>query len=269
MNERHPDDARQLVALLDGELEAGHAAALARRLSEDGGLSEHLAALDRGGEGVKLAFDRMLDHVPIDRLDAILDDAIAATRQPAQAPPARGWLDRGWLRRLLVPAASALAAGLVGLWLGFAVVGGPAPEEEGGWLSAVASYWALTTPDTLAIAPAPEHLAKGLALASDRLGIPLSMDAVELPGADFRGATVFDYDGQPLAQLAYLDASGTPFAYCVIKTPDGEDVRPTSSTVGGFNVVHWSGGGVERMLIGRQAPEVLQRQAELLAERSG
>ncbi|MBB3929574.1 anti-sigma factor RsiW [Kaistia hirudinis] len=271
MSERHPsEDAEQLVALLDGELEAGSAAILAERLPDDADLRARLATLDRGGEGVRPAFDLLLDDAPIARLDAMLDGAIAATQKPSPAAPARSRPAWGWLSGLLAPAAAALAAGLVGLWLGVAVLGGPAHEEEGGWLAAVASYWALTTPDTLAIAPTPDHLAKGLALASDRLGITLSPAAIALPDADFRGATVFDYDGKPLVQLAYLDADGTPFAYCVIRAAESGAVQPTAGTMGGFNVVHWSAGdGVERMLIGRVPGAVLERYAALLSERAG
>lgn len=271
MSERHPsDDAQDLVALLDGELEAGHEAALAERLRDDADLHALLATLERGGEGVRPAFDLLLDDAPIARLDAILDGAIAATQKPSLVAPERSRPEWDWLRRLLAPAAAALATGLVGLWLGLAVLGGPHHEEEGGWLAAVASYWALTTPDTLAIAPTPEHLAKGLALAADRLGIPLSPASIALPDADFRGATVFDYDGKPLVQLAYLDASGTPFAYCVIRASESGVAQPTASTMGGFNVVHWSAGdGVDRMLIGRVPSDALQRYAALLSERAG
>lgn len=265
MSEMPSSDDERLVALLDGEIGAADASALVESLAEDAELRARFARLGEGGEGVRPALALLAEAAPLDRLDAILDGAIAANAPSARNPARR----RSWLRLphwLPSPVLAALVAGIAGVWIGYAALRPAEPNDT--WLDAVAGYWSLTTPDTLAIEPSSDQAGRELALAADRLGVPLTVSALTLPEASFRGAMLLDYDGRPLTQIAYLSSDGVPFAYCVIKAPKAGETEPSAAVLGGFNVVHWSGGGYARMLIGRVPPDDLKRYADVLMGRA-
>ncbi|MCX5514811.1 hypothetical protein C3941_10670 [Kaistia algarum] len=270
MAEIDPTDRDALVALLDGEIEPDTGEAIIARLGGDAALRDQFARLERSGQGIRPAFDFLLDTAPIERLDAILDRAIAdqaPPRAPVQEPVRR----KPWplFRIALAPVLTAVIAGIAGIWIGYAVLGAPSSGPPETWREAVAEYWRLTTPDTLAIEPTADHAARQLQLAAERLGLPLAMQNVALPDASFRGATIFDFAGRPLAQIAYLNRDGEPIAFCLITDPNKRETPPTAIVVDGFNVVHWASGGFARMLIGRVPEETLKRYAALLIDNAG
>jgi anti-sigma factor RsiW len=266
MSEMPSPDDEKIVAWLDGEAEAAASGELIERLETDAALRERLSRLSEGGVGLKPAFGLLMEQAPLSRLDAMLDGVLAVP--PVAGGPVSGpRRPRFQLSRwLAVPAFAALAACLFGVWLGYAVLGSAPPE--GNWRDAVAGYWALTTPDTLAIDPSADQAARQLALAAEKLGLPLTLAAVTVPDASFRGAMMLDYEGRPLTQIAYLDKGGGPFAYCVIKAPTAGESGPAAITMGEFNVIHWSGGGYARLLIGRMPAEALKRYADVLKGRA-
>jgi anti-sigma factor RsiW len=269
MSETDSSDRDVLVALLDGEIEPDASEAIIARLGDDAALRDRFARLERGGQGVRPAFDSLMSSAPLDRLDAILDRAIAETDPPkATGPLVRDRRPWQLLRFALAPALAAIVAGLAGLWIGYASFNTPAGPPET-WREAVAEYWRLTTPDTLAIEPTADHAARELQLAGERLGLPLAMQNVTLPDASFRGASIFDFAGRPLTQIAYLNRGGEPIAFCLITDPNKRETPPTAIVMDGFNVVHWASGGYARMLIGRVPEETLKRYAALLIDKTG
>lgn len=266
MSEMSLSDDEKLVALIDGELDSASSQDLIERMETDSSLRARFAALSRGGRDLRPALAAIEAAAPLDRLDAMLDAAIAAHGAAMSPVAPAAATRRPRFPRWAMPAFSALAAGLFGLWIGYSVLGSPVHEEN--WRDAVAGYWALTTPDTLSLEPSNEEAARELALAADKLGLPLTLSTVSLPDASFRGALLLDYEGRPLTQMAYLDSGGMPFAYCVIKAPKAGEAAPKAVTIGGFNIVHWSGGGYARLLIGRLSAEELKRYADVLTARS-
>ena len=260
-----PDD-EALTAFLDGEMPSDASRALLDRLATEAPLRQRLGRLYDGGRDIPQALDALLDAAPTDHLDRFIDDAIEAapTSVPIlTAPPRRRapW-QSNWLRAA-VAAVLLIAAGSIG----YALRGvDPGPPET--WKQAVAEYWALTTADTLALNPSADAAALQLATVGDRLGLPLSPEAVGLSGPTFRAAQIFDFRGRPLAQIAYLDPDYGPVAYCVIADPDKKETAPAATELDGFDVVHWSSGGFARMLIGRAPPERLRQFADQLIERS-
>lgn len=266
-NTSHPDDAR-LIAHLDGELSGEERDALLARLSTDAELRTRLERIERGGRLIAPAFEALQADAPRVRLDALLAAAIATdeTRRVLERPQTRTLHFPRWQPRLM---AAALALFLLGGVLGAALsgwIGREGSESEArapeGWRQAVAEYWSLTTPETLALKPTPDQATAQLRAASAKLGVDLAGAADAFPGLSFRGAQLFDFQGHPLVQIAYLDPQHGPIAYCVIARPDKVDIAPTTEELHGFTIVHWASGGQARLLIGRAPAERLRALAQ-------
>ena len=263
----HPADAR-LIALLDGTLAAEERAALLARIDIDPALQARLDRIERGGRLIVPAFEALQAEAPRARLEDLLASAIVTdeTRRVLERPQTRALRFPRWQPRLV---AAALALFVLGGVLGASLNGWIGREGDGremrtteSWRQAVAEYWSLTTPETLALAPTPERAAAELSAASAKLGVDLTGAPDAFPGLSFRGAQLFDFQGRPLVQIAYLDPQHGPIAYCVIARPDQADIAPTTEELDGFTIVHWASGGQGRLLIGRAPAERLQALAQ-------
>jgi anti-sigma factor RsiW len=265
MSERAQSDDERIVAYLDGELDPAERAAFVTRLEAEPELLARLEVLDRGGEGLADAMAELKARAPKPRLDDILAQAVAQHEAEGDAVvPLRRAPFAGLSPRQMIAAAIALflLGGVANdFFRGYQaprVVEQPAPAQRENWRQAVAEYWSLTTPETLAFVPTPERAADELQLASTRLGIDLADTPARLPGLSFRGAQLFDFHGKPLVQMAFLDPEHGPIAYCVIDNPEKAEIAPTTEELDGFTIVHWAGGGKARLLIGRAPAERLE-----------
>ena len=251
------DDDRQLTGYLDGELDEAERAALDARLEGDPTLRARLDALRAAADRTRAAFVALLETAPLAVMRTRLDAALAASPRAAPA----------WSRRALAIAAAvvivAFAAGAgVGRWIG-------APEgetEHEDWRQAVAEYVAFYTSETFGSAPSP-GLAEEIASLSRRLDTPLDVDRLQLDGLSLRRVVLFQYEGAPLGQIAYLDGA-TPVAFCILH--DGEpDAAFATSSRGGFAVASWAHGGHGFMLIGKIPAERVTALARSLKEKTG
>ncbi|MBK5436018.1 transcriptional regulator [Pseudomonas sp. TH32] len=232
-----------LVAYLDGELDPERCQLIDNLLGIDPAVTARVEQLKRGQLSFKSAFDSVLDQAPAERLQAMLD-----ALPPAHTPA----LSR---RRFLAVAASFAVAGVVADRLFMAW---PRPEPSSGWRTSVAEYMALYTPRTLEnlSADPDSHLAQ-LNSVGRQLGLPLSPEAISLPGAEFRRAQILDYDGVLIGQLTYLDPRHGPLALCITAAKKGAAPMATEQRRG-MNVVFWSSPTHAFMLIGRNPFEDLQ-----------
>jgi anti-sigma factor RsiW len=102
---------------------------------------------------------------------------------------------------------------------------------------------------------------------SQRLGLPLDVDRLQVADLSLRLAIPLQYDGAPLGEIAYLDGA-TPVAFCI--TRNGETDAPlAASTRDGFSVASWAQGGRGFMLIGKIPAERLDALARSLKEKTG
>lgn len=117
---------------------------------------------------------------------------------------------------------------------------------------------ALYTPQTLEnlSADRASHIAQ-LNGVGAQLGLPLSPEAVTLPGAEFRRAQILDYEGVVIGQLTYLDPRHGPLALCITASQKGAQPVATEQRRG-MNVVYWASLSHGFMLIGRNTFEDLQ-----------
>ncbi|OPA91737.1 transcriptional regulator [Pseudomonas fluorescens] len=243
MTRTHLPSDELLVAYLDGELDTQQHQLLADQIQTDPDLAARLEALHCADLPFKTAFDSVLHQAPDERLQAMLKTL--PTTQTA-AFSRRGFLSA---------AASFAVAGVLADRL---FMSWPRTESGQGWRASVAEYMALYTPQTLenlSTDPA-SHLAQ-LSAVGAQLGLPLSPDAVNLPGAEFRRAQILDYDGVLIGQLTYLDPRHGPLALCI--TASKKAAQPiTTEQRRGMNVVFWSNPSHAFMLIGRNPLEDLQ-----------
>jgi len=252
------DDDRKLTAYLDGELDGAERAALDARLAADPTLRARLDALRAAADGARAAFAALLETAPLAEMKTRLDAALAV---PPRAAPL-------WSRRAAAIAAAvaivAFAAGLgAGRWSA-----GPGGElaEHDDWRQTVADYVALYTSETFGSAPSP-RLAEEIASLSRRLDTPLDVDRLQLDGLSLRRVVLFQYEGAPLGQIAYLD-DATPVAFCILR--DGEADAPfASSSRDGLALASWAQGGRGFMLIGKIPIERLTALARSLKEKTG
>ena len=274
-DQSHPDDPT-IVAYLDGELDPAERAAFVARLEAEPALLARLEVLDRGGAGIADAMAELKARAPKPRLDDILAQAVAQheaegdTVVPLRRSP---FANLGTRQLIAASVALFLLGGVANDFLRGQQAPRPEPQrsEEAesakpeNWRQAVAEYWSLTTPETLALAPTPERAAAELRLASTKLGVDLADVPGQLPGLSFRGAQLFDFHGKPLVQMAFLDPEHGPIAYCVIDNPQKAEIARTTETLDGFTIVHWASGGQARLLIGRAPAERLEALASEVA----
>ena len=214
------DDAL-LTAYIDGELADDARAALEKRLAGEASLSARLEELKRGGRDFGGAFDLLLAAAPHERLSAILADAAEQTR------PARG--PRLWRPAMI---AAAIAIFVLGAGAGYLVplaTGIVRPAEVAAvpnWRQAVAEYMGFMTPETLAVIPDnPAVLADELSAVGQKIALDLAPDRLALPDATLKRASLYAFQGKPLAQLAYLSRADGTLAFCIIANgkPDAAD----------------------------------------------
>lgn len=243
MTDTHLPSDELLVAYLDGELDADQRQLIAEQVRTQPAVAARLEALQCADMPYKTAFDSLLEQAPTERLQAMLN-----TLPPAAIPA----LSR---RGFLAIAASFAVAGIAADRLFMAL---SHAEPDQGWRASVAQYMALYTPQTLENLSTDQaaHLAQ-LSSVGAQLGLPLSPESVDLPGAEFRRAQILDYDGVLIGQLTYLDPRHGPLALCITANKKGPATLATEQRRG-MNVVYWSSVSHGFMLIGRNPVEDLQ-----------
>ena len=274
-----PTDA-DLVAYLDQELEAEHRAEISTWLESDAELRERLVTLAHGARSFRDAYGALLAEAPLARMQTMLGgllDEHPATAGPARPAPARrspGWHWPNlslWARPSLVAAGLALfllGAGTDRWVTGWRGAAETEASEESDWRQAVAEYISLYSHDTLAAIPddaAPQQ--RELAMVGAKLGLALPLDQVALPGLTLKRAQLLEYDGKPLAQLAYLDPKSGVLALCIYNDMP-HDAPAQSEQRAGLNIVHWSAHGRAFMLVGHAETAELQRFASLLSQKT-
>jgi anti-sigma factor RsiW len=248
MSTKHtiPSD-EDLTAFIDGELTAEEAARIQIMVEEDESTAKRLEFLARASLPFEQAFAPLLAEAPREKLQTML--AAIPVQQSARSDPAPAFASR---RRFLGALAASLVAGIavdravIGIGRDFS-----AKDENSEWRSVVADYISLYTPETLTgPVPAREVQAAQLGSLDEKLGLSLSPEAVSLPGIDFKRALMLQYDGKPLAQIAYLDPETGPMALCIVKSDAGRKA-PDLESRKGLNVIYWSNETHAFMLIGR------------------
>lgn len=258
MSTKHtmPSD-EELTAFIDGELVGEDAARIEAMIEADEAVAERLEFLARASLPFKEAFAPVLNAAPQAKLEAMLSAIPAA--QPARQ--ASFVTRRGFLGALAASVVAGIAVDRAVIGIGARFSG---KDEGNEWRAVVAQYISLYTPETLAgpVPPADVQAAQ-LARLDGSLGLQLSPEQISLPDIDFKRAQILQYDGKPLAQIAYLDPKTGPMALCIVasgvgpKAPDMEGRK-------GMNVVYWSSATHAFMLIGHASVDRMAEVADTI-----
>lgn len=249
MNDRTHDISsdEMLVAFIDGELHGDERRAVERLLEADPAVAERLAFLTRGKPALREAFDKLLDEAPMDRLTAMIPPA------PSAKPAAPMFGRRG----LLAAAAACLVAGVVGNRIA-ALQRPTAASADENWRAVVANYMMLYAPETLNNLPKnAQSEDQEIHTVASALDLPLSPQAITIPGAAFKRAQLLRLKGKPLAQIAYLDPVAGPMALCIIASKAGA-TEPQNEQRYGLNLVYWSTSTHSYLVIGRNPADALK-----------
>ncbi len=264
-----PSDA-ELLAYLDGELSPADSVAIGQRIAADREIAARVELLMKGGRPFRDAFAPLLAQAPIERLDAMLVgimDRQQPTTQRALWP--RRFRDAGLVAALALITLGAGLDRLVISPLATSLSSVIAHDESASWRRAVTQYLSLYTSETLSIIPdTADTKRQELASLGGRLGLDLDPTRVEMPNMTLKRAEMFDYDGQVLGFLAYLDPKTGPVSLCIIAGA-GRDAASRVEQRRGMTVVYWSRSGHGFMLIGRSSLDDLQARAGLVASRFG
>lgn len=237
-----------LVAYLDGLASEDMAEQIRKTVAENTDLAVRLDGLRIDTNGLRLGFDAVLSEAPA--IPVPDGDSFSGTAEPKQSGS----------RRWQLAAAAALIFAF-GLGSGWALKPAAPPAN---WHKAVADYQALYSTATLTNLALPEdQRALSLSRTSQDLGLILSLDQVTVEGLSFQRAQILAFEGEPLAQLTYLDRSGNPIAFCLMRT--GIDEQPKNRQIGGMNAVTWARGGMGFILIGPATTETLEAAQKTLA----
>ena len=255
MNEADDDDLR-LVAFLDGEMNEAEADELNRRLAANPALRERLDRLRSVETPLRDDFAALLDEAPTSRLRASLHNIDASRASPGR---------RDYLRWAAAAIFAALLFG-AGFFAARLTAGAPSDVEafSESWRQAVAEYMALYTSETFGAAEAKPSDSQFEALGQ-HVGVELDTARLSLAGLSLRGGALLQFQGAPLVQIGYVDAT-TPVAFCILR--DNEVDAPLT-TVGrdGFVAASWAKGGRGFMVIGKLPQDRILALARTLLDR--
>jgi len=99
-----------------------------------------------------------------------------------------------------------------------------------------------------------------------RVGAGLTPENVALPGLDFKIAFILSYEGDPLAELAYVDKTGAPVLFCIIANK-GADAPAQTQTREALSLASWSHNGRGYLVIGGQPKQQVAEFARTLETR--
>jgi len=248
-----PSD-EQLVAYLDDELDREQRSQLDSLVADDPLLNLRVQWLSRSNLPYRDAYEELARQAPLDRLQARLD---------AAPSPQRPGFSRRWFLGAAAAGMALAGAAADRLFLGWQV------PQSNDWRERVGNYMALYVPQTL------EHLATDeasqlaqLRTVDTRLGLSLSPAKLKLPGAQFKRAQLLEYDGVPIAQMTWLDATHGPLALCVTRSNSGSQALAHERRHG-MNVVYWTEREHAWMLIGHNPIAELEGLAKMFKERLG
>ncbi|HEX7438760.1 MAG TPA: anti-sigma factor [Caldimonas sp.] len=231
------DDALELHALLDGELELARQVELEARLRDDAVLREALRSLERDRDALRTEAD-------YHRAPAALLARLGAQPAPSAGSAARGALAAP-RRRAWLPAAFSAAIALV-LGIGLGLLPWQDDRDEALAREAIASHVRATLGQRLVdVASSDQHTVKPW--LSARLDYSPPLPETLAPGAVFLGGRVDYLEGHPVAALVYRQRQHGIDAFV---WPDNRAESALAvRSERGFNVVHWSRAGMTHWVV--------------------
>lgn len=249
-----------LVAYLDGELDPDTRRQVEGLIESDEAVAGRLHFLASSNLPFKNAFDPLLDKAPAEKLQSML--AGISPPEPVRSQ-VNGWNRRSFLAAAIGFIAVGVAVDRTFLGLRSSLHG---DQDGSDWRAVVAQYMSLYTRDTLGTGPVDAALqSTQLRDVGSQLGLALTPDRVQLPGASLKRAQMLAYDGRALGQITYLDAAQAPMALCIVQSSKGAKAADAERRHG-MNVVYWSSDTHAFMLIGHESPDAIKAMSDRIRQ---
>jgi anti-sigma factor RsiW len=257
-NQNTMKNDEMLVAYLDGELDPDTRRQVEGLIESDGAVADRLHFLASSNLPFKNAFDPLLDKAPAEKLQSML--AGISPPEPVR-PQVNGWNRRSFLAAAIGFIAVGVAVDRTFLGLRSSLRG---DQDGSDWRAVVAQYMSLYTRETLGNGPVDVAVQSAqLRDVGSQLGLSLTPDRVQLPGATLKRAQILAYEGRALGQITYLDAAQAPMALCIVQSSKGARAVDTERRHG-MNVVYWSSDTHAFMLIGHESLDAIKTMSDRL-----
>lgn len=144
----------------------------------------------------------------------------------------------------------------------------PPAADHSSWKQAVAEHITLYTARTFERRRPHPDLAQHLVSAGRAIGLALTPQGLSVPGYQLLDAELLVLKGMPLAKVTYLDETGFPLVFCVIRGPVAAQTNaPALGTQNGLSLVAWDREGLGYVVIGDAPQERLATLARGLIPR--
>jgi anti-sigma factor RsiW len=254
MTKATPVTDEELVAYLDGAIGPARREEIEAALAHDQLLAARLTRLDIDTDAIRAAFSERNASAPAGLLDFWAGECALVSH-------ARAVVLGEWLK----PAAYLVFGTVLGAALTLSNVPGWFANPGKDWHAAVANYQVLYSTATLAsIAHDTATQRMEIAAVAAKLELPISLEALQSKGLDFKRAQLLQFKGEPLAQFAYSDPSGDPIALCVTRSGEADSGIQTAM-IDGLAAAFWSKNGYGFLVIGGKRMQAVERVAGDLA----
>ena len=256
------DISLKLSAYLDQELPENELEEIRYLIETDPSVSEEFERLALANDHALTEFDSFLDNkTPVHLVQMIENAQLKPSLKHLPAAANNNFSFRSMAAGLLL-----LIAGGIG---GFVYNETNQPEitvaQTTGWLHHVADYHGI-------YAQQKRHLVEVGADESDHIvgwlskttGLPFSIPDITNSGFEFQGARLLVVKGKPVAQLMYKDQEGSVIAICFQSNSGsmmGSD-ETKSNTINGFDILSWSKGDGQYLVIGEETESRLKEVAD-------
>lgn len=249
-----PYSDEAIVAWIDSEMCRADAQQFEEQLRHDEHLSGRTAGLMKSNQDYPGAFAGLLDEAPLEKMQG----SLAALPEPKSDAPA------GVSRRALIAASVSFL--MVGSGLGYLLRPAFAPEDENGHIRDLeAQYMSLYSVETLLdMDSATPVLQRGLERAAQDIGVKLQLSQLSLQGAELKMVRMLRYETTSIAQIAWISADYGPMALCISPVEEKTTASLQQEKRHSMNLVWWQDAGYQFVVIGRNPPSHLRRNAEQL-----
>ena len=252
----------KLSAYLDQELPEDQLEEIRHLIETDPKVSEEFERLAFANDHALSEFDDFLEGDTSQDLISMIENAELET----SAKPLPQAVNNNFSFRSMAAGIALLIAGGIG---GFVFNEANQPEitvaQTTGWLHHVADYHGIYAQQKRHLvevgADEADHIVGWL---SNTTGLPFSIPDITNTGFEFQGARLLVVKGKPVAQLMYKDQTGSVVAIC-FQSSSGSTMgsnETKSSTINGFDILSWSKGNGQYLVIGEQTESRLKEVAD-------
>lgn len=248
MNKQTHFSDEELTAYLDGQYGYTRKAEIIEALKNDSKLRERLEMLSINKDDIRNAFSNFLSLAP---KQEIIKKEVGYVFRPSWA----------------FSSGIAAAIALVFFSFGWAIKPAETVNAISGWRSYAAAYQALYINSTLShLNNTEEELNTELQRVSAALGKDIELGSLKtFDKLNFKRSQILGFNGQPLIQLAFSNATNIPVALCIMRSKETADKAIKLTEIEGMSSASWEKDGFSYLLIGGKDSMLIEDAANVLS----